>query len=170
MGNRAYIVFEDEASKNFSPAIYLHWNGGPESVYAFLKQFEAYGCRKTDLPYAAARFCQLVGNFFGGTLSLGLQNVRNAKDLEKLTPGDNGLYVFAWIAKNGQPGKWRCRRMMEDYDQGEPGKRPVTWWTEQEVENEHTAALASDYWKDDQILKDIHAKNQTHFTVGQEEA
>ncbi len=31
MGNRAIVVFVDDVSKpsHISPAVYLHWNGGP---------------------------------------------------------------------------------------------------------------------------------------------
>lgn len=158
-------MFENQASTDFSPAIYLHWNGGADSVYAFLEAFTQYDCRKGDLPYAAARFCQIVANFFGGTTSVGLESVSNTKDLERLTPGDNGLFVFAWVKpEDGKPEYWRCRRMTENYDQGEIGNRPVKWWPDADVEREHKDALGSDYWKEDKILKDIRAKNDNHFT------
>jgi hypothetical protein len=39
MGNRAYVVFESGNER--SPAIYLHWQGGPESIYAFLHALRA---------------------------------------------------------------------------------------------------------------------------------
>lgn len=73
MGNRAFVVFENEGSTKFSPAIYLHWNGGPESVYAFLDLLDRYKVT-ADQEYEAARFVQIVGNFIGGTLSLGIVN------------------------------------------------------------------------------------------------
>lgn len=41
MGNRAYVVFEDRQG-NRSPAVYLHWNGGPESIYAMLDTLARY--------------------------------------------------------------------------------------------------------------------------------
>lgn len=85
MGNRATVTFhktEDE------PAVYLHWNGGPESVYAFLEEFKKrnYG---HDEQYDTARFAQVVGEFFDpDALSLGI--LPSASD-----PGDNGIYYIA---------------------------------------------------------------------------
>jgi hypothetical protein len=89
MGNRACVVFTD--GREFSPAIYLHWNGGPESVYAFLdalKDYDALG----DVPRTAARFTQLVGNYFGGTLSLALIPLDD-RGWQGADPGDNGVYL-----------------------------------------------------------------------------
>lgn len=154
MGNRANVVFESEDSTAFSPAIYLHWNGGPESVYAFLQVADQFNVRKDDLPYRASRFCQIVGNFLGGTLSLGLQSVSTAKDIEAFDPGDNGTFVFAWIAKKKQ---WRCRRYRQLANGG------GQWLTPKEVQQEHAAALKSDYWKGDRIVKNIVKANKVHF-------
>jgi len=99
MGNRAIIIFEDEKSKNFSPAIYLHWNGGPESVYLFLDELDHRKVR-ADQEYEAARFIQIVGEFMDqdrhSGLSLGVsdspKNLK-PKTLESFDPGDNGIYV-----------------------------------------------------------------------------
>lgn len=166
MGNRAYVVFENEEQTEFSPAIYLHWNGGPESIYAFLKVFDDYGCRKTDLAYASARFCQIVGNFFTGTLSCGLESVSKAKDLDKLVPGDNGLFVFAWIESEKA---WRCRRMTGHYNGSDNLK--IRWWDQGEVACEKDTALKSDYWNpkegNDSILVTIHKRNDAAFKESQ---
>lgn len=85
MGNRAIIKPEGK-----STGVYLHWNGGVDSVTAFLKYCELRGFRSFEDPYGLARFCQVVGNFFGGGLSIGIEsNVSEEKDYAM----DNGLYV-----------------------------------------------------------------------------
>jgi hypothetical protein len=103
MGNRGNVVFV--AGERISPTIYLHWNGGPESVYAFLRELDRRGVR-ADGEYEAARFVQIVGEFFdySGTepqhsgLSLGIIAGPTAITPEALAEvftdaGDNGFYV-----------------------------------------------------------------------------
>lgn len=84
MGNRAVIQF---GRSKKSPAIYLHWNGGIESVQAFLDVAKDLGCRPDD--YGVARLAQIIGNWFGGTLSLGMGR---ADQLDR-DNFDNGTYV-----------------------------------------------------------------------------
>ena len=91
MGNRAVIAFQDETCRTVQPdslGIYLHWNGGPESVTAFLDAAKELGVRRED-EYGAARLCQIIGNWFGGTLSVGVGPCRGL-DIDN---GDNGTYV-----------------------------------------------------------------------------
>ena len=82
MGNRAILKFIDERDQ---PSIYLHWNGGRASVQAFLNVAKAMELRADS--YGVARMCQIVGNFFGGNLSLGCSN--NLGDYS-----DNGIYLI----------------------------------------------------------------------------
>jgi hypothetical protein len=98
MGNRATIIFAD--GLGHSPAIYLHWNGGPESVYRFLRELEERGAGSHDHSYAAARFVQVCGDFmdFDGPsgLSLGIESPPSDLSQESLAaidPGDNGVYL-----------------------------------------------------------------------------
>ena len=68
MGNRAVITWEkkEDPKQSHSLGIYLHWNGGIESVSAFLKYCELKGYRAPDSDcYGYARICQVIGNFFG---------------------------------------------------------------------------------------------------------
>ena len=44
MGNRAVVT-----NKNQDIGIYLHWNGGPESVCAFLTYAKALGVRGLNM-------------------------------------------------------------------------------------------------------------------------
>jgi len=82
MGNRAILKFQDE--KNLS-SIYLHWNGGRASVQAFLNVAKELGFRNGE--YGIARLSQVIGNFFGGDLSLGITN-------HSKSHGDNGIYLI----------------------------------------------------------------------------
>lgn len=89
MGNRAVITFDQNPTGN-SVGVYLHWNGGAESVYGFVKALDKYKVRdSSDASYQLARFIQIVGNFFGGTTSVGVDLLKNL-DCDN---GDNGLFV-----------------------------------------------------------------------------
>lgn len=84
MGNRAVLV----AKGNENKSVYLHWNGGRDSVEAFLKYCELRGFRGFQDEYGMARFCQVVGNFFGANgLSVGIMD-------GVYSHGDNGIYVI----------------------------------------------------------------------------
>ena len=83
MGNRAVIKLE-ECPK---VGIYLHWNGGRDSVEAFLQTAKDYGIRCDD--YGVARLAQIIGNAIGGTLSVGVNAIENLD----CANWDNGLYI-----------------------------------------------------------------------------
>ena len=82
MGNRAVIQMQGQ-----DVGIYLHNNGGYDTIKPLLDVAKTYGIRGDD--YGIARLAQMLGNFFGGTLSLGVST------LDKLDRdnGDNGTYV-----------------------------------------------------------------------------
>lgn len=86
MGNRAVITTKDKKI-----GVYLHWNGGRDSVEAFLKYCELKGYRTPESDcYGWARLCQVIGNYFGGGLSIGIDEYsRLDKD-----NGDNGVYII----------------------------------------------------------------------------
>lgn len=86
MGNRAVISTADKQI-----GVYLHWNGGRDSVEAFLTYCKLKGYRPPEQDnYGWARLCQVIGNFFGGTYSLGIDK------FEKLHYDnlDNGTYII----------------------------------------------------------------------------
>lgn len=95
MGNRAVIVGADKKRKSI--AIYLHWNGGRDSVEPFLAYAKAKGVRgiDSDNAYCIARLTQIIANWMGGTLSLGVMVYDPEKDPDYslIDPGDNGVYV-----------------------------------------------------------------------------
>ncbi len=86
MGNRAVITTPERKI-----GLYLHWNGGRDTVEPLLRYCELKGYRAPSSDsYGWARFCQVVGNFFGGTLSVGIAPY---SDDRRMNPGDNGIYV-----------------------------------------------------------------------------
>jgi hypothetical protein len=92
MGNRAVIAFEQNGKQDKnSVGIYLHWNGGKDSVEGFLQTAKDYGLRSGS--YGVARLSQIIGNSIGGTLSLGVDIIKNL-DCDNY---DNGVY---WVNEN----------------------------------------------------------------------
>ena len=148
MGNRASVIFASRDKKNISPQIYLHWNGGPESIYAFLAEMNRRGCgQRSDNPeYHSARFCQIVGDFFDNekhsATSLGLQSCPKSiteKSINGVANGDlnNGVYVIT----NTGPDTWSVRRFTDPTGQfGQLIEMP-----EKEVEAERLAAMQHKY-------------------------
>lgn len=92
MGNRAVITTEDGfKNPETNLGVYLHWHGGRDSVEAFLAYCKLREFRPPENDcYGWARFCQVVGNFFGGDLSIGIDTVAKL-DCDN---GDNGTYLI----------------------------------------------------------------------------
>ena len=92
MGNRAVITIKDkDFPKEDWNSLYLHWNGGRDSVEPFLHVAKLYDIRcQEDSSYAIARLSQLIGNTLGGTLSLGV----GAYKCLDTNNYDNGTYVI----------------------------------------------------------------------------
>jgi len=112
MGNRANVVFVH--GKDIAPVVYLHWNGGPESVYAFVAELELRKGFDGGPEAAAARFAGVVADFFGDDdgHSLYLYNAPRAitaKQLERFDHSDNGTYVVT-----RKDGETTFRRFVEN--------------------------------------------------------
>ena len=109
MGNRAVIEFTDTPI-----AIYLHWNGGRNSVEAFLQVARDLRVRTNDPAYRMARLTQIIGNYFGGTTSVG---IGLAEELDRAN-GDNGVYVvnpeFEIVERHHMPYKEQSEPHMDD--------------------------------------------------------
>lgn len=87
MGNRAIITTRER-----KVGLYLHWNGGRDTVGPLLRYCELQGYRPPSQDcYGWARMCQVMGNFFGGSLSLGIDEYTTDR---RMDPGDNGIYVI----------------------------------------------------------------------------
>lgn len=125
MGNRAVITTEDNFNNN-GVGIYLHWNGGYDSVNAFLKYAKLKGVRGplSDPSYFWARLSQIIGNYFGGVLSVGLGCVNNL-DCDNY---DNGVYIiddnFDIVDRKYYEGEeqteYQLAGMLEDIDSAQP--------------------------------------------------
>lgn len=94
MGNRAVITASNAAciAATNDLGVYLHWNGGRDSVEAFLEYCKLQGFRtpETDC-YGYARLVQVIANYFGaGGLSVGVEKCCRL-DCENW---DNGVYVI----------------------------------------------------------------------------
>ena len=86
MGNRAVITTPERKI-----GLYLHWNGGRDTVEPLLRYCELKGYRAPSADtYGWARLAQVVGNFFGGSCSVGIGTYTTD---DQMDPGDNGIYV-----------------------------------------------------------------------------
>lgn len=112
MGNRAIITIDVKPKeRNYLPrlGVYLHWNGGRDSVEAFLEYCRLKNYRSPEKDcYGWARFAQVISNFFGGSNSIGIDIV------SRLPSGrycDNGVYFIR---------NWKItKRLFEGYEQDE---------------------------------------------------
>ena len=90
MGNRALIK-----GKGSGLALYVHWNGGYESVYPVTQYCKLKGYRSpASDSYGLARLCQVYTNFFGGTMSVGIEPIERCitPNIAKEYSMDNGVY------------------------------------------------------------------------------
>lgn len=135
MGNRAVITTRENFENN-GVGVYLHWNGGRDSVEAFLKYAELKGYRPPDEDcYGWARLCQVIGNFFGGGYSIGIDTV----DKLDTDNGDNGTYIIEnWkivgreYFEDEEQDYHKTEEMLEDIDACQP----------------LAERLGDDFWKD----------------------
>lgn len=90
MGNRAVITTREDW-KCGGIGIYLHWNGGRDSVNAFLKYCELKGYRPPEKDcYGWASLAKVISNFFGGGNSVGIDTLWHL-DCDNY---DNGVYII----------------------------------------------------------------------------
>jgi hypothetical protein len=148
VGNRGNVIFVApgyDGGQTISPNIYLHWNGGPESIYAFLAELDKRGVR-ADAQYDAARFVQIVGEFLdsGGQGGLSLGIVQGPSEISPEALGrvqtdasDNGFYVVDRSAtvQSGQPPI--VRRFTYDWPVA-----TLSEWPQAKVSAEREQALA----------------------------
>jgi hypothetical protein len=93
MGNRAVITTSKAAdvAESTDLGLYLHWNGGRDSVEAFLTYCKIHGFRSPDFdPYGWAYLAGVITNYFGDGLSVGIDQCCHL-DCENW---DNGVYII----------------------------------------------------------------------------
>jgi len=119
MGNRAVITTKDK-----QVGVYLHWNGGLDSVSAFLEYCKRQEFRSPEIDgYGWARLAQIVSNYFGGGLSIGIDQY------EKLNTDnyDNGVYIIEnWeiigreFLRNKEQNEHNFDDMIKEIDNKQP--------------------------------------------------
>ena len=119
MGNRAIITTPDKEI-----GLYLHWNGGRDTVEPLLYYCKLQGYRDPAVDsYGWARMCQVMGNFFGGSLSIGIGPYTDDKSMD---PGDNGIYVIkGWeivdrCGRTREQQVYDFRDMLHEFDKCMP--------------------------------------------------
>jgi len=130
MGNRAIITTQENFENN-GIGIYLHWNGGRDSVEGFLKYCELKGYRNpTEDSYGWARLCQIISNFFGGSTSIGINTISNLPSGEYC---DNGVYFIEGWEIVGRKFFDNCEEqacyplneMLESIDERQPAEEQL---------------------------------------------
>jgi hypothetical protein len=158
MGNRAVITLDQNPTLD-SLGIYLHWNGGPESVLAFAQaahDLGALGRLGEHNDYPLARLVQVIGNFFGGTLSLGVDKIGRLDH----DNGDNGLFVVHSAVDGGVT--------LKQYPRGLNYHIPPSEKPEPRIVN-HDSVSTHPYWNDPEtgekeaLLNGIKSRNAGPF-------
>lgn len=164
MGNRAVITTKENFEKN-GVGVYLHWNGGYDSVSAFLKYCELKGYRAPDTDcYGFARLCQVIGNFFGGSTSIGIDTV----DKLACDNYDNGVYIIkGWeivdrkYKRNAEQMNYEMEEMLLEIDRAMPKSEQIEeYMTAKEILTENLKI------GDTVILMDYDGKIKKHKVMG----
>lgn len=123
MGNRAVIAFESESLQQTlnEVGLYLHWNGGLESVEGFCKAADELEISEK------ARFIQMVANWFGGQLSVYVDQVRKLDH----DNGDNGTYVLSKASGNWKVAKRYFHTAEDTYGASTSNRANHVEWVEE---------------------------------------
>ena len=130
MGNRAVIVpIKTKRGYKNKVAIYLHWNGGRDSIEGFLTYCRLRGFRSPENDsYGLARLAQVIANYFHGGLSIG---VDLAKRLD-CDNRDNGVYLVKnWqIIKRDyftgrEQNEYKLLDMVKDINSAQPKEEQI---------------------------------------------
>jgi hypothetical protein len=142
MGNRAVITASkaEDIQRSTDIGVYLHWNGGRDSVEAFLTYCRMKDYRSPERDnYGWARLCQVIGNFFGGGYSIGIDLCKNL-DCNNF---DNGTYIIEdWqivgrkYFKGEEQAEYPLLGMLLDIDESQPegeqlGEKAIEKWLEE---------------------------------------
>ena len=129
MGNRAVITTNESLGENVANVkqigVYLHWNGGRDSVQGFLTYCKLKGYRPPEQDcYGWARLAQVIGNFFGGTCSIGVDTCDHL-DCDNY---DNGVYFIkdweivgrAFYRYNREQDQYKLLDFLKDVNMAQP--------------------------------------------------
>ena len=128
MGNRA-VITTDKSLKEIG--LYLHWNGGRDSVEGFLAYCKLKGYRQPE--YDSYGWVCLAGvcfNFFGNGLSCDIACPASRLDCDNW---DNGVYVIKdWLIvdrcgkRGGEQYGRDLRKFVEEIDKRQPEQMQLT--------------------------------------------
>lgn len=114
MGNRAVITTREQFD-NDGIGVYVHWNGGVDSVIGFLEFCKRKGYRSptNDPAYGFARLTQVIANWFNEGLSVGVGKLSEL-DCDN---GDNGTYIIKdWEIVGKEYDSWNDTYKVDEFD------------------------------------------------------
>lgn len=146
MGNRAAVAFTDGHNPKPHSWVYLHWNGGPESVYALWDVMVERNLHCHSASYTTAQFVRLACDLISGDggLSVGIECFATPTHAANCAD-DNGAYVF-----HISTGK--CERTVRTYNTNGPTARKLS---ADEVDRERRLVSKHKYWEGDSIRNTI---------------
>lgn len=149
MGNRAFVAFTDRNQSKPRVGIYLHWNGGPETVYAIVDVLKERGCLNHSAGYTTARFAHLACHLLDGDgLSVGIDTFTTPMQCANCAD-DNGLYIY-------DIGSGEMQRYISTGFANQPRKLSPA-----EVKSEERRARLHKYWHEDSIREQLRAAFQS---------
>jgi hypothetical protein len=127
MGNRAVITTNQNLDET---GIYLHWNGGRDSVEAFLAYCNLKGYRTPNYDsYGWAYLAGVITNFFGDGHSCGV-NIAHNLDCDNY---DNGVFIIKdWLIvgrkylRGGEQLEYDLKETLEAIDKHQPKHMQLT--------------------------------------------
>jgi len=156
----------------------LHWNGGRDSVEAFLAfcKLKEYRSPETN-GYGWARLCQVIGNYFGGSLSIGV-GISSRLDYDN---GDNGVYIISdWeivdrqYQKRPEQKTHDLREMLDEINNKQPEAERLEqsiideYFSEQNIGTWMAVAESSRYrWTEDEIYR-LNGHGALYYTGGED--
>lgn len=104
--------------------VYLHWNGGRDSVEAFLAFCKLKGYHSPEQDNTGwARLCQVIGNYFGKANSVEIDKCSKL-DCDNF---DNGVYIIEkWkivgrqFAREAEQNRYPLREMLKEINEKQP--------------------------------------------------
>lgn len=115
MSNSGVIQFKNNSGEY---GVYLHWNGGRDSIEAFLKYCKLKGYMSNDI----SRFIQTVANYFGGNNSIYLENINKISSANGIYIVDNWEIIGRKNFNYSEQKEHNLEEMLLDIDKAQPEK------------------------------------------------
>lgn len=145
--------------------VYLHWNGGTDSVKGFLEYCKLKGYAPFQTGAGLARFVQVVGNFFGGSGSLDIVTCPPYESDEVADGLDNGIYVVeGWniVARYGKiPGSEGYEDVLKGIDEKQPQAEQLGEFLEAETVSRENVKIG-----DIVFMKELNGTYKKYPVVG----